>query len=134
MGYPRPTPNGTRLVSSRQLVPGSLINDMNDALYSYQLLTALGVAQVDAAKVDAANVEVASGSANNAGIVLPAALPGSVIAVLNNSLNTTKVYGGGTDTVQTTATTFAASVDMATLVQAVFRCIKAGFWQRTIPA
>lgn len=134
MAFPRNSPGATRLISSRQLIPGGLINDMNDTAYSFQQLTAAGTTVVDAALVNAANVEILSGSANNAGAKLPPALPGFTVAVLNNSLNTTKVYGSGTDTIQTTATTFAASVDMATLVQAVFRCIKAGFWQRIIPA
>lgn len=129
-----PSKNRIQYTASRQLVAGSSINDLENQLNSFQSLTAAGTTVADAAVVNAANVEVLSGSANNAGIVLPAAYPGAVVAVLNNSLNTTKVYGKGTDTVQTTATTFAASVDMATLVQAVFRCIKAGHWQRTIPA
>lgn len=129
-----PSKNRIQYTSSRQLIAGSSVNDLENQLNSFQQLTAAGTTVADAAVVDAANVEVLSGSANNAGIVLPAAYPGAVVSVLNNSLNTTKVYGKGTDTVQTTATTFAASVDMATLVQAVFRCIKAGYWQRTIPA
>lgn len=129
-----PTSNRTQYTTGRQLISGQSINDLENQLNSFQQITAAGVAQGDAAVIDAANVEVLSGSANNAGIVLPKAYPGAVVSVLNNSLNTTKVYGKGTDTVQTTATTFAASVDMATLVQAVFRCIKAGYWQRIIPA
>lgn len=134
MSFPKNSPSGTRLISSRQLIPGNLINDMNDGEYSYQLLTALGVAQVDAAKVNAANVEIAAGSANNAGVVLPAAYVGADISILNNSANTTVIYGNGTDTVQNAGTTFAASITMATLVSIRLHCIKAGFWQRTITA
>lgn len=132
MSYPKSS--RARLTSGRQLVPGQSINDLEDQLNSFQTLTALGATVVDAAIIDAANVEILTGSANNAGAVLPTAYPGAVVAVLNNSLNTTKIYGKGTDTIQTTATTFAASVDMATLVQAIFRCIKVGFWQRVISA
>lgn len=132
MSIPKGSP--ARLISSRQLVPGNLINDMNDAQYSYQLLTALGIAQVDAAPIDAANVEVASGSANNAGVKLPVAYPGASVNILNNSLNTTVIYGNGTDTIQTTGTTYAASVTMATLVSGNYYCIKTGFWQRDITA
>lgn len=132
MSIPKGSP--TKLNPSRQLVPGSLINDMNDALFSFQQLTALGVAQVDAAVIDAANVEILSGSANNAGAKLPVSYPGAIVSILNNSLNTTKIYGNGTDTIQTTGTTFAASVDMATLVNITLRCIKQGFWQRVILA
>lgn len=133
MAFPRSVPNAS-LISSRQLIYGSLINDMNNAQYSYQLLTALGVAQVDAAIGDAANIEIASGSANNAGILLPPAFPGATISILNNSLNTSVIYGNGTDTIQTTGTTYAASITMATLVNITLRCIKAGFWQRVITA
>lgn len=133
MGFPRSAPAAS-LIPSRQLVSGSLINDMNNGQYSYQLLTALGVAQVDAASVNAANIEIATGSANNAGVKLPAAYPGAEIDILNNSLNTSVIYGNGTDTIQTTGTTYAASITMATLVSIRLRCIKAGFWQRTITA
>lgn len=133
MSFPRSAPSAS-LISSRQLVPGSLINDMNNAFFSYQLLTALGIAQVDAAKIDASNVEIAAGSANNAGVLLPPAFPGADISILSNSLNTTVIYGNGTDTVQTTGTTYAASITMATLVNIRLHCIKAGFWQRIITA
>jgi hypothetical protein len=133
MAFPKSAPTAS-LISSRQLVPGSLINDMNNAQYSYQLIIALGVAQVDAALGDAANIEIASGSANNAGLKLPPAFPGATISILNNSLNTTVIYGNGTDTIQTTGTTYAASITMATLVNITLHCIKAGFWQRVITA
>lgn len=131
MSFPRTAPSAS-LIPSRQLVSGSLVNDMNNALYSFQALTALGVAQVDAVPIDAANVEIKSGSANNTGALLPPAFPGAKINMLNNSLNTTVIYGNGTDTVQTTGTTFAASITMATLVSIELFCIKAGFWQRSI--
>lgn len=132
MSIPKNIP--TRYTSSRQLIAGSDVNAISDFLFSYQLLTAIGVAQVDAAKIDAANVEIAAGSANNAGAVLPAAIPGEDIIILNNSANTTVIYGGGTDTVQNAGTTYAASITMATLVSIRLHCIKAGFWQRIITA
>lgn len=124
-----------RYIASRQLIAGDDMNAINDAFYSFQPLTALGTTQADAALVNASNLEVLAGSANNAGIKLPPAYPGAEILVLNNSANTTKVYGTGTDTVQTTGTTYAAAatgVTMATLVSAKFRCIKKGFWQRIV--
>lgn len=130
MSIPKSPP--ARLISSRQLVPGSAINDLVDYQFSFQALTALGVAQVDAALIDAANIEILTGSANNAGVKLPVAYPGNKINILNNSLNTTVIYGNGTDTIQTTGTTFAASITMATLVSIELFCIKTGFWQRSI--
>lgn len=129
-----PTSSRAQLSSGRQLVPGQSINDLENQLNSYQSLTAAGTTQADAQQIDAANVEVKAGSANNAGVLLPTAYPGAVVSILNNSANTTKVYGKGTDTVQDAATTFAASVTMATLTSNIFRCIKAGFWQRQATA
>lgn len=130
MSFPKNPP--ARYITSRQLIAGSDVNNFNDQSFSFQQLIALGVAQVDAAFIDAANVEILSGSANNAGAKLPISYPGAKINILNNSLNTTVIYGNGTDTVQTTGTTFAASITMATLVSIELFCIKAGFWQRSI--
>lgn len=119
---------------SRQLIAGADFNNLSNQFNSFQQLTALGVAQVDAALIDAANVEILSGSANNAGGLLPVSYPGAIVSILNNSLNTTVIYGNGTDTIQTTGTTYAASITMATLVNITLRCIKKGFWQRIILA
>lgn len=133
MSYPRGS--RARLITSKQLVSGELINNMNDAFYSYQLLTALGTTQPTAALIDAANVEIASGSVNNAGAKLVAAIPGAEIDILNNSANTTNIYPNGTDQIQNAGTTYAAAsaaVAMATLVSWRLRCIKTGFWQRVI--
>jgi hypothetical protein len=137
MAYPNRSTLTQRFISSRQLLPGDWANAISDALTSAQALTASGTTQADAAIINATNTEVASGSANNAGVKLPAALPGAEINILNNSANTTKVYGAGTDTIQTTGTTYAAAatgVTMATLVSAKYFCIKAGFWQRITTA
>jgi hypothetical protein len=133
MSYPKGS--RSRLIASRQLVSGELINNMNDALYSYQLLTAAGVAQTDAALIDGANVEIAAGSVNNAGAKLVPAVVGATIAILNNSANTTLIYPNGTDQIQNAGTGYAGAstaVAMATLVCWYLRCVKAGFWQRVI--
>lgn len=132
MSIPKGPP--ARYSPSRQLIAGADFNSLSDQFNSFQQLTALGVAQVDAALVDAANVEVLSGSANNAGVKLPVSYPGAIVSILNNSLNTTVIYGNGADTIQTTGTTFSASITMATLVNITLRCIKQGFWQRVILA
>ena len=132
MSVPKSTP--TRLIPSRQLIAGSLVNDMNDANYSFTSLTATGVAQGDAAAIDFANVEVKAGSANNAGVRLPVAYPGADINILNNSANSTIVYANGSDVIQNGATGYAAAaagVTMLTAVSASFVCIKPGFWQVT---
>lgn len=130
MGYFPPS-NRTVYSNSRQLINGQSINDLENQLNSFQQITAAGAAVGSAAQINAANVEVLAASPAG-GVVLPAAYPGAFVNILNNSLNTTTVYGKGTDTVQNAGTTFAASVTMATLVSATFFCIKAGFWQRAI--
>lgn len=128
---PRSPPN--RYTTSKQLVAGSDVNNLSDQSFSFQQLIAVGVAQSDAAGIDAANVEILSGSANNAGAILPVAYPGVAVNILNNSLNTTLIYAQGTDVIQNGGTTFtaaAAGLSMATLVSATFICFKKGFWQR----
>jgi len=124
----------SRYTNSRQLISGADFNNLNDQLNSAQSLTALGVAQGDAVAIDGSNIEIKAGSANNAGARLPVSYPGAEVWVLNNSANTTIIYGSGADTIQNAATTYAASVNMATLTSAVFKCIKAGFWQRIATA
>lgn len=122
-----------RYTTSKQLIGGDDFNNLSDQSFSSQQLTALGVAQADAAQINSANVEVLAGSANNAGIILPVSYPGVSVSVLNNSLNTTLVYGKDKDVVQNGATGYAAanaSVSMATLTSYNFTCFKAGFWQR----
>jgi len=137
MAFPNRTTLTQRFIASRQLLPGDWANALTDALTSSQGIAAAGTTQADAALINGSNFEVLAGSANNAGVKLPAALPGAEINILNNSANTTKVYGAGTDVIQTTGTTYAAAatgITMATLVSAKFFCIKAGFWQRLVTA
>jgi hypothetical protein len=133
MGIPS-APN-QRYTTSKQLIAGSDMNNLSDQLNSAQKLTALGTTQATAAPVNASNVEIASGSAANAGIRLPTSYPGLIINILNNSLNTSDVYPGGTDQIQNAGTTYAAAsaaVTMATLVSWQLICMKKGFWQRQI--
>jgi hypothetical protein len=131
MSIPKSPPK--RYTTSRQLIAGDDVNNLSDQLFSFQQLTALGAAQASAVPINASNVEILSGSANNTGAILPTAYPGLTINILNNSLNTTNIYGSGSDVIQNGGTTYAAAaaaVAMATLVSATFFCIKAGFWQR----
>ena len=137
MAYPTRSILTQRFISSRQLLPGDWANALTDALTSSQAVLAAGTTQADAALINGTNFEVLAGSVNNAGVKLPPALPGAEINILNNSANTTKVYGNGTDVVQTTGTTYAAAatgIAMATLTAAKYFCVKAGFWQRVITA
>lgn len=133
MSIPKSPP--ARYTPSRQLIAGADVNNFNDQLFSFQQVTALGVAQVDAALIDAANVEILAGSANNAGAKLPISYPGVKVNILNNSANTTLIYGNGSDVIQNGGTTYTAAnagLSMATLVSIELFCIKAGFWQRSI--
>ena len=118
--------------ASKQLIGGDDFNNLASQLNSAQSLTALGVAQADAAQINAANVEILAGSAANTGVKLPVSYPGAIVNILNNSLNTENIYPLGTDQIQNGATGYAAAgvaVTMATLVSATFICIKKGFWQ-----
>lgn len=137
MAYPNRNTLAQRFIASRQLLPGDWANAITDAITSSQAVTATGSTQADAIAVNGTGIEVLAGSANNAGVKLPPAFPGAEINILNNSANSTKVYGAGSDVVQTTGTTFAAAatgITMATLTSAKFFCIKTGFWQRLITA
>jgi hypothetical protein len=130
MTYPASPPR--RYTTSKQLIGGDDFNNLNDHLNSFQALTALGVAQADAAQINAANVEILVGSAANTGVKLPVSYPGASIIILNNSANTENIYPLGNDQIQNGATGFAAAaaaVTMATGVSASFMCIKKGFWQ-----
>jgi len=124
-------------LKTKGLHSGDLLNQISAALGSSQSITATGVAQTDAAAVNTANVEILSGSVNNAGILLPLSYPGLIINVLNNSLNTSKIYPSGTEQIQLngSGTAYAAAgvaVTMATLVSSSYICIKTGFWNRYI--
>ena len=130
-----PKASNQRYTTSRQLIAGLDMNNLTDSTNSYQKITATGATQATAAKADAANIEIASGSAANAGIVLPVSYPGAEIVVLNNSLNTSDIYPNGTDQIQNGGTGYAAAsaaVAIATLVSWKLRCVKQGFWQRWI--
>ena len=119
---------------SKQLIGGDDINNLSAQLNSSQSITALGVAQVDAAQINAVNVEILAGSAANTGVKLPVSFVGADIFIINNSANTENVYPLGNDQIQNNNTTYAAAgaaVTMVTLTVWNFICIKKGFWQRT---
>ncbi len=134
MAIPKGPPR--RYSTSRQLVAGDDINNLSDRACSFMQLTPTGATQAAAALVDAANVEIPAGAAAG-GVALPVSYPGAEVAILNNSGNTTTVYGSGTDVVQTSGTTYAAAatgVSLVTLTSALYFCIKTGFWQRATTA
>lgn len=136
MGLPNRNTALQRFISSRQLLPGDWANSVTDALYSAQALVAAGAAtQAAAATVNAAQVELLAGAAS--AVKLPPALPGVEVTILNNSGNAQQIFGTGADVVQTTGTTYAAAatgVVLASLACAIYRCVKAGFWQRITTA
>ena len=132
MSIPKSPP--ARYISSRQLIAGADMNNLNVHSFSFQTVTPAGATQATATPLDAANVEIAA-AAPAGGVILPISYPGQEIAIINNSLNTTTVYPqGATDVIQNGATGYAAvtaGVTVATLVSIVFTCIKQGFWQVT---
>ena len=120
--------------TSKQLIGGDDFNNVAAQLNSFQAVTALGVAQADAAQIIASNVEILAGSAANTGVKLPVSYPGAEVQMINNSANTENVYPLGNDQIQNNNTTYAAAgvaVTMVTLTVWNFICIKKGFWQRT---
>jgi hypothetical protein len=122
-----------RYTTSRQLIAGDDFNNLNDHSFSFQTLTAVGASQVAAAPVNAANVEIPAGNAA-AGVRLPPAYPGNEISILNNSSNTQNVYPALGEQIQNGATGYATAntaVTVLTNVNAVYFCIKKGFWQIT---
>lgn len=134
MAIPNSPPR--RYSTSKQLIAGDDFNKLNDELNSFQTLTPTGATQAAAAPINAANIEIPAGAAA-AGVVLPVSYPGAIVNILNNSSNTTTVYGTGTDVVQTSGTTYAAAatgVSLVTLTSATYFCIKTGFWQRSTTA
>lgn len=129
MSIPKSPPR--RYSSSRQMIAGDDINNLSDRTCSFQQLLPLGATQVAAAPIDAANVELLT--AATAGVRLPVSYPGAEVCILNNSGAAQNIYPGGTDQVQTTATTYAGAstaVSLASLASAIYFCIKTGFWQR----
>lgn len=129
MAYPASPP--ARYISSRQLIAGSDINALNDALFSAQTLVPAGATQAAASAINAASVELLAAAA--AGVRLPASFPGAEVTILNNSGNAQNIYPNGTDQVQNAATTYAGAstaVSLVSLQSAIYRCVKKGFWQR----
>ena len=134
MAIPRNPPR--RYTTSKQLIGGDDFNNVNDRACSFMQLIPTGGTQAAAAQVNAANVEIPAGSAAG-GVLLPTSYPGAEVSILNNSGNTTTVYGTGADVVQTTGTTYAAAatgVPLVTLTSALYVCVKTGFWQRATTA
>ena len=120
--------------TSKQLIGGDDFNNISAQINSFQAVTALGVAQSDAAQINAANVEILAGSAPNTGVKLPPSFVGADVFILNNSANTENVYPFGNDQVQNGNTTYAAAgaaVTQVTLTCWNFTCVKKGFWQRS---
>lgn len=121
--------------TSKQLIGGDDINNITAQLNSFQAVTALGVAQADAAQINASNVEILAGSAPNTGVKLPVSYPGAIVNILNNSANTENIYPLGNDQIQNGVNSYAAAgaaITIATLLSATYFCIKKGFWQRAI--
>jgi hypothetical protein len=126
-----------RYTASRQLIAGDDFNNLSDHIYGFQSVNAVGTTQGTANLITAANVEILAGalSVNNGGVILPVAIPGQNISLLNNSANTTNVYPQANgDVIAKNTTQYQAAntpVALATLTSYDFFCTKKGFWQAT---
>lgn len=110
-----------RLIPSRQLVPGDLINGINDLLTSTQEVTAsVTQTQAGATAITAAAAKVTTGNANDA-VRLPKGYAGLEIFIANISANTLGVFPAVGDTMFTSAVN--AVITQTASRNAVYKCI-----------
>lgn len=127
-------PHKIKFTSSRQLIPGSRINSIDDQMNSYQGLTALAGGTLTALTpaIDCANVSLNVVANANDSVVLPAAKAGLDIYIVNNGAASAQIFGNGTDTINATAGN--VGVALGNGAAAHFRCIKDGNWRRFVSA
>lgn len=127
-------PHRTRFTSSKQLLPGSRLNSIDDQLNSYQELTALAGGTLVAATpvINATNVSLEVVANGGDSVVLPPAKTGLVVSIVNNGAAAAQIFGNGTDTINATAGN--VGVSLANGAAIVLRCIKNGNWRRFLSA
>jgi hypothetical protein len=124
-------------LASRQLLPGSWANAINNQLFSIQTVTASTIqTQAGGTKITSAAAAVTTANANDA-VTLPEGYPGLEIYIANLSANNLGVFPFPGDTI------FPSAQD-AVLAQtasknAVYKCIKvtaagAATWYRNLSA
>lgn len=128
-----------------RLIDGGELAELVNQLFSTKIgLTALaGGGQAGATLLPAAYNSVDTVATSSDSVMLPLALPGSAIAVYNNSTTTLAVFGqannpntGVGDTIaahnsQTQQAT-AVGVTQATTLVAIYQCYKSGQWKQVL--
>lgn len=126
-----------RLISSKQLIGGDLINGLIAMLTGTASgITALAGGGLSAATpaLNSAFNEVTVTANNNDSVALPPAKSGLIIGVLNSGANTLAVFANGTDLIKVGAAAGVASVTQLTLVPNLYVCFKDGLWVRLASA
>lgn len=124
---------------SRQLISGTHINAFNDLFQSFQggIVALAGGGRPNSPVLNAANVELATVATGADSVQLPPAIVGLTITVTNSGAASAQIFGNGSDTIQSGATTNAAGsvgVALAAASTAMFRCTKTGVWKRFLGA
>lgn len=120
-----------RLTSSRQLIPGFLINALVDMLTSFQgTITALAGGGFSSATpvLNAAFNEITVVVTANDSVALPSAQVGLAITVTNSAANSANVFPQPLDIINAGAA--GAAVALAAAATADFVCTKTGVWKR----
>lgn len=120
-----------RLTSSRQLIPGFLINALVDMLTSFQgTITALAGGGFSSATpvLNAAFNEITVVATGGDSVALPSAQVGLAITVTNSGANSANIFPQPLDIIN--AQGAGASIALAAAATADFVCTKAGVWKR----
>lgn len=127
-------PHTTRFIASRQLLPGSRINGIDDQMNSVQQIVARpgGTLAVDTPIINSANVELTVVATANDSVVLPPAKSGLEIVIINSGAQSAQIFANGTDTINATAGN--VGVALAAAACARYRCVKNGNWRRFVSA
>ncbi len=118
-----------KLITSRQLVPGSIINDLVNMLSSgvSGLTATVAGTAANSLQLNNAYNEVTTVANANDSVVLPPAKLGLIICVTNSGANSLRIFSAGTDTVQG-----GANVNLAAAASAGYVCTKNGVWLRFV--
>lgn len=119
------------------VMPGDLLDRafayFNGGLSYVSGLTALaGGAKAGATPLTELICQVDTVASGADSVLLPAAIPGSMVAVVNNGANAMQVFGQGTDTINGVAT--GTGVSQAAGKTALYVCAKTGAWFRNLSA
>jgi hypothetical protein len=126
-----------RLIPSRQLIPGDLINGLVNLLTgTASSITALagGARSASTPSLSSAFNELTTVATNGDSACLPPAKSGLRVAVLNSGAANAQIFAavGTTDTIQGTAGAIGVALNSG--ASAMYVCFKDGVWQRFVTA